>query len=340
MNNALAVITDEIYGVRASFEAVSVDRSINFEREAGFAIQMISASDYALGVAMKNKQSVIDAVTNIAAIGISLNPAKKQAYLVPRKSKICLDLSYMGLIDLAIQDGGIKWAQAQLVHEHDTFALNGFDKPPLHQFAPFSKARGEYVGVYVVVKTSDGEYLTHTMEIGEAYAIRDRSDSWKNQTAGKRGPWESDPGEMIKKTCVKRASKYWPKTDRLDKAIHYLNTDGGEGLESLAPKQSTACPSDVLAGWCDKAKAATTEAALQTVWEGGVAVMNASGDRGAYNTFKATVKVRKDALQKPADDGKTIDMATGQAEPPREPGADDDLQADFQRQMAREGASQ
>lgn len=339
MSNAVALITDEIYGVRASFEAVSVDRSINFEREAGFAIQMITASDYALGVAMGNKQSVIDAVTNVAAIGISLNPAKKQAYLVPRKNKICLDLSYMGLIDLAIQEGGIKWAQAQLVYEKDTFALNGMDKMPLHQFNPFGKDRGEIVGVYVVVKTVDGEYLTHTMTIADAYAIRDRSDSWKKQQPGKRGPWESDPGEMIKKTCVKQASKYWPKTDRLDKAIHYLNTDGGEGLAELRPQAPAGCAPDVLTAWCNKAKEAASEAALQTVWEGGLSIINASGDRTAYNTFKATVKNRKDELTKVPDDGKTIEMQPTGVE--REPGSDDaELKADFQRQMAKEGATQ
>jgi recombination protein RecT len=339
VSNAVALITDEIYGVRASFEAVSVDRSINFEREAGFAIQMITASDYALGVAMGNKQSVIDAVTNVAAIGISLNPAKKQAYLVPRKNKICLDLSYMGLIDLAIQEGGIKWAQAQLVYEKDTFALNGMDKMPLHQFNPFGKDRGEIVGVYVVVKTADGEYLTHTMTIADAYAIRDRSDSWKKQQPGKRGPWESDPGEMIKKTCVKQASKYWPKTDRLDKAIHYLNTDGGEGLAEPRPQAPAGCAADVLTAWCNKAKEAASEAVLQTVWEGGLAIINASGDRAAYNTFKSTVKNRKDELTKVPSDGKTIDMTP--ATPQREPGSDDaELQADFQRQMAKEGATQ
>jgi recombination protein RecT len=339
MSNALQVITNEIYGVRAGFEAVSVDRSINFEREAGFAIQMISGNDYALTQAMNNKQSVIDAVTNVAAIGISLNPAKKQAYLVPRKGKICLDISYMGLIDLAIQDGGIKWAQAQIVHANDTFALNGMDKMPLHQFNPFSKDRGEIVGVYVVVKTADGEYLTHTMDIDAAYAIRDRSESWKRNAPGKRGPWETDPGEMIKKTCVKQAYKYWPKTDRLNKAIHFLDTEGGEGVEPIRQQQSAGCPPDVLTAWCNKAKEAASEAALQTVWEGGLAIINASGDRAAYNTFKATVKNRKDDLTKAPNDGKTIDMAP--ATPQREPGSDDaDLQADFQRQMAKEGATQ
>jgi recombination protein RecT len=336
MSNALQVITNEIYGVRAGFEAVSVDRSINFEREAGFAIQMISGNDYALTQAMNNKQSVIDAVTNVAAIGISLNPAKKQAYLVPRKGKICLDISYMGLIDLAIQDGGIKWAQAQIVHANDTFALNGMDKMPLHQFNPFSKDRGEIVGVYVVVKTADGEYLTHTMDIDAAYAIRDRSESWKRNAPGKRGPWETDPGEMIKKTCVKQAYKYWPKTDRLNKAIHFLDTEGGEGMEPI--QQRNECPADLLTAWCDKAKTAANADALSKVWTDGLAVIKPTKDMRAYNTFKETVSARGTELkQKPAD-ANTIDVQAKEVS--REPGSDDaDLQADFQRQMAKEQAA-
>ncbi|SPW12827.1 Recombinational DNA repair protein (RecE pathway) [Cronobacter sakazakii] len=39
--------------------------------------------------------------------------------------------------------------------------------------------RGEVVGAYVVVKTDDGDYLTHTMRIEDIYSIRDRSEAWK-----------------------------------------------------------------------------------------------------------------------------------------------------------------
>ena len=235
--NALTVISEDIYATREAFDNVLSDRSINFEREAGFAVQLLSANNYALTTAMGNRQSVVNAVTNIAAIGISLNPAKKQAYLVPRDNKICLDISYMGLMDLAMAAGSVKWAQAALVYAADSFALNGYDKPPAHSFNPFGKERGEIVGVYVVVKTADGEYLTHTMTIADVYAIRDRSTAWKS---GKSCPWRTDEGEMIKKTCVKQAYKYWPKTERLETAIHHLNTEGGEGLADIV--QPTTAP--------------------------------------------------------------------------------------------------
>ncbi|HDS1142888.1 recombinase RecT [Stenotrophomonas maltophilia] len=229
--NQIVTIEDSVYGTKDSFASVLSDRSINFDREAEFALQTLYGNDYAMKIAMQNRSSLIAAVVNIAAIGISLNPAKKQAYLVPRDGKICLDISYMGLMDLAIDSGSIRWGQAELVYENDTFGLNGIDQQPTHIRNPFAKDRGEVVGVYVVVKTADGDYLTDAMSVDEINAIRDRSSAWKAWVSKKKScPWVTDWGEMAKKTVVKRAYKYWPKTERLETAIHHLNTDGGEGL--------------------------------------------------------------------------------------------------------------
>jgi recombination protein RecT len=246
--NSLQLITDDIYSVRDTFMAVQADRDINFEREAEFAIQAISRNDYSMRIASSARQSVIDAVKNIAAIGISLNPAKKQAYLVPRDGRICLDISYMGLLDIAVASGSIMWGQAKLVHEQDTFELAGYDQPPIHQYKPFGKDRGPVIGVYVVVKTHTGDFLTETMSQDEVNAIRDRSSAWKAWVKDKKScPWVTDPGEMTKKTVIKRAYKTWPKTDRLDQAIHHLNTEGGEGLAELQPAPpAVVIPTELL----------------------------------------------------------------------------------------------
>lgn len=233
--NALTLISQDVYNARETFDNSLVDKSISFEREAGFAMQQLGKNDYMQKAALNNRQAVFDAVVNIAAIGISLNPAKKQAYLVPRDNKICLDISYMGLMDLAQATGSVKWAQAALVYENDTFTLTGLDRAPQHTFNPFSKDRGAIVGVYVTIKTGHDEYLTHTMTIEDAYAIRDRSSAWKS---GKSGPWKTDEGEMIKKTCVKQAYKYWPKTERLETAIHHLNENNGEGLAVIQEEKT------------------------------------------------------------------------------------------------------
>lgn len=240
MSDAKDLVVSDVYSAADAFKA-SNGSGLNFEAEAGFAIQTLMGNDYAMSIAQQNRQSVVNAVTNIAAIGISLNPAKKQAYLVPRDRKICLDISYMGLMDLAMQSGSIRWAQCALVYAGDDFQLNGLDKQPVHKFNPFAVDRGGLVGVYCVVKTADGDYLTHTMDIASVYDIRDRSSAWKAWLEKKKKcPWVTDEGEMVKKTCIKQAYKYWPKgekSDRLEKAIHYLNEQAGEGLhkEQEAP---------------------------------------------------------------------------------------------------------
>jgi len=213
-----------------SFLSVSKDQCIKWESELGFAIQHIQKNDFLNNVAWNNQQSLRDAIINVSAIGISLNPASKHAYLVPRKGVVCLDISYMGLIHLACTTGSLKWGQAKVVRENDDYENMGIDKAPKHKYNAFAneKTRGVVVGVYCTVKTSSGDYLTEEMNIEEVLEIRDRSELYKRS---KSGPWLTDEGQMIRKTVVKRASSYWPKVERFDAAINMLNTDSGEGID-------------------------------------------------------------------------------------------------------------
>jgi recombination protein RecT len=265
VSNDLAIVESNILAQRDTFEQVLVDRSINFYREAAFATQILQANDYALGIARKNPQSVIDAVTNIAAVGISLNPATKHAYLVPRDGKIILDISYRGMLHLAIASGSLRWGQAEVVYEADTFVVGGYSEPPIHTRHPFGPDRGEIVGTYCVVRTIDGDYLTTTMPIAEVYSVRDRSESWKSHVAKKtKTPWQTDPGEMIKKTVIKRAYKTWPMSERVQKAGHILDTDGGEGFGTV--DEVKTAPSEVLAP--AKAAAAGGLVEMRKHWKG------------------------------------------------------------------------
>lgn len=322
MSNALTLITGDINATRDDFMSLLADRSIKFEQEAGFAIQILRNNDYALGVASKNRDSVIAAVKNLAAIGISLNPAKKQAYLVPRKMgmdkppAICLDISYMGLMDLAMSTGSIKWAQAEIVRENDGFARGRFDEPPRHTFNPFAKDRGAIIGVYVVVKTADGDYLTHTMAYEDVLAIRNRSESWKAYVAGKTksgGPWQSDEMEMIKKTCVKQAYKYWPKTERLETAIHHLNTDGGEGLVDINEKPGALDPAPLIAA----ALQTTTDAAALAFWREHNASLIA--DPAAHKKLKDAIAGHRARMAEAAKQPDVIDQNMTEVPPVVEP---------------------
>ncbi|MGE0799915.1 MAG: recombinase RecT [Lautropia sp.] len=235
MNELANIIFDK--DLEAAFKDASVDRGVIFEREAQFAYQIISASDYATKLAIARPLSVKDAIFNVSAIGISLNPARKQAYLVPRDGMIKLDISYMGLIDIAVGSGAIQWAQARVFRRGETFELFGYDRAPIHRFEPFAELpdgqeEPPVIGAYVVAKTAGGDYLTETMKIREIHKIRDRSKAWQAYLKDKKTcPWVTDPEEMDKKTVIKRAYKTWPRNERVAKAIHHLNVDNDEGID-------------------------------------------------------------------------------------------------------------
>jgi len=238
MNEVVETLGMLVESQRQPFNRVVSVKGIEFDREAQFALQILGSNDYIRKIAMSNKTSLFAAINNVAAIGISLNPASKLAYLVPRKGAICLDISYIGVMHIAMVSTAIKWGQSKIVRETDTFELNGVDKPPTHTYNPFDTKRGNIIGCYVVVKTDEGDYLTHSMPIADIESIRNRSESWiarMKKIAKKepptQTPWETDFEEMAKKTVVKQASKYWPRREHLDNVVHYLNDPETEGID-------------------------------------------------------------------------------------------------------------
>lgn len=197
------------------------DQGVKWAKESQFAIQAFQRNETLYNTAVSNPSSAQNAIINLAAIGITLNPASKLAYLVPRKGVVCLDISYMGLLHLAQSTGSILWGQCKLVHSNDVYESNGLDSAPSHKYNAFGD-RGVVVGGYCTVKTPEGDYLTEEMSLAEIKATEATSNA-------KNGPWKNFWDEMARKTIVKRASKYWPRAERLDTAINYVNTEGGEG---------------------------------------------------------------------------------------------------------------
>ena len=216
---------------RDQFETIVENNpSVDWASESMFAYQAVSANSYIMGIAQKNRESVKNAVINIAAVGLTLNPATHYAYLVPRGGAICLDISYRGLIKIATDSGSIKWAKAELVYSADDFSYHGPSRIPEHGANPFSKERGDLIGVYCIAKTHDGDFLVETMTAEELNKIRDEASA-----AANKGPWKSYYGEMCKKCVIKRAQKTWPMSDqheRIQTAVNVINeTEGSEWAE-------------------------------------------------------------------------------------------------------------
>ena len=213
------------------FVGALTDSSLTWAKECQFAIQLFQRNQKLAETAVANPTSAQNAIINVAAIGISLNPASKLAYLVPRDGMVCLDISYMGLLHIAQSAGVIKWGQCKLVHASDQYETLGLDKAPAHKYAPFATPdeRGPVIGGYCTVKTADGDYLTEEMSYAEIEEIRKVSKAGSSA----KGPWVNFWSEMARKTIVKRAYKYWPRADRLDNAVDVLNETEGVFTEPV-----------------------------------------------------------------------------------------------------------
>lgn len=226
-----------LIGARERFVAIADrDKIVEWQRESMFALQALEKSDYLTETANKNPASLRNAIINVAACGITLNPAAQYAALVPRDGAVCLDIMYRGLIKIATDAGSIRWAQAELVYSTDRFVYKGKIERPSHEANVFSKDRGDLIGVYSLAKTSDGDILVEVMSVDEVNEIRDRSSYFKKKKAG---PWATDYGEMAKKTVIKRARKTWPESrsqmqaERLQTATELANLADGYDMEAI-----------------------------------------------------------------------------------------------------------
>lgn len=215
------------------------DGKMKFEAESRFVMQLLAQNKTLAEAAKQSPKSLYSAIINIASIGLTLNPAEKFAYLIPRNVKIAdgvwekrvyFEPSYMGLIKLATDSGIVEWVHSNVVYEKDKFTDNGAGEKPEHRYNAFSKERGKFVGVYCVAKLKSGDYLTTLMPEDEVLSIKARNESVKK---GYKCIWDTDFNEMAKKAVVRRAFKMWPRSDgtRFADAVQLSNEN--EGFELL-----------------------------------------------------------------------------------------------------------
>lgn len=217
---------------KEKFELIASDEKlVKWAEESQFAVQALNKNGMLQQCA---PQSIQESITNVAAIGLSLNPAYGYAYLVPDSIKsggqwikVCqLRVSFKGLVKIATDSGAIKFVRAEIVKENDAFTYNGPMAAPVHQMNPFGD-RGNVVGVYCIAKTPDGEYLTDVMSMADIDKIR--------KAAKQDGVWSKWFEEMAKKAIIKRASKQWPLgngSERFNTAVQVVNDiEGSENIE-------------------------------------------------------------------------------------------------------------
>lgn len=244
----LAVYEPHLLTASRQFHRVSTYKELRWSEEKHFMMDVLTRTP---SLRACTPESLVQSVLQAAGMGLSLNPIKKQVYLIPRKERkkrqgesdadygnvptlAYASPSYMGLCDLATREAVVRWMKAEVVFIADHFLFRGpLDKP---DHAPTVKAdqrrEMDAIGVYCVAKTVDGDYLVEFMDRHMVQLCRKMSDI-PNSTM-----WHPDKlwTEGWKKAVIRRAWKTLPKSPAALNAFNQLNTYEGYSLEPMGER--------------------------------------------------------------------------------------------------------
>lgn len=229
MTQKAMTLKDQFKAIKSRFIELADPKT--FEVEVSFALQHIARNKE---LEKCNTESKLEAVLNVAQIGLSLNPVYKLTYLVPRsihmggnkwEKRACLEPSYQGLCKLITDSGSAKSITAYPVFEGDEFDISQGTNPYVEHKRKFKSKT--VICFYMVAVLSDGSNIVEVMDLEEIHEIRERSESYKAFKSNKISSciWVSDFNEMARKTVIRRGIKYLPKTEMWDKIANAINLD-------------------------------------------------------------------------------------------------------------------
>lgn len=154
-----------------------------------------------------------------------------EAWLVPYKRAVTMQIGYKGAIKLAKQ-AGILMIDAQPVYANDKCHISLGTMPGIEHTPAMSGDRGYLLGVYAWVRMSEGEPpLIEWMPKQEIDKVRNSGPS-ANSPA-----WKTWYDEMARAKVLKRVAKRVPAKDELDLAHELRDADDmtidGEAEEFL-----------------------------------------------------------------------------------------------------------
>jgi len=220
MSQELATINEKIASLEPQMLKTLNEQTVR--RELSFAKQLVGGSKQLQECTMP---SILTAIYNICNIGLSLNPASKEAYIVPRynsqtKSKeASLQPSYVGLVKLLTDAGTVTQVVTNIVYEGDVFEMDIANGTVKHLPCLVKANKGAKIGCYALATLPNGSKQVEWMEIEDIYKIRDCSESWKNDNTRAYSPWMKHEDEMSRKTVIRRLYKYLPRSGSAAKIL-------------------------------------------------------------------------------------------------------------------------
>lgn len=144
------------------------------------------------------------AITLAKGAYLGLDFFNRECYAIPYGGKVQFQTDYKGEIKLCkkYSRNPIKDIYAKLVREGDFFEEAIINGEQTVNFKPVPFSNKDVIGAFAVVLFKDGSMLYDTMSVAEIEKVRNTYSKAKNSQA-----WKESPGEMQKKTVLRRLCK-------------------------------------------------------------------------------------------------------------------------------------
>ena len=210
MSQALTTVEHEINALAPQLAAL-LPADVSPEKFREVALAAIRRMPALLNC---DRQSLFNAV--LAAAQDGLMPDGREGAIVPRKGKANWQPMIAGIYKKVKTSGSVATISANVVYEGEPFdVLLGDDERIVHRRVMAKVADGNEAAVYAIATLKDGTKEREVMTWDQVMAVRQTSSTPTND-----GPWVTSPGEMARKTVVRRLAKRLPVLDQADEALH------------------------------------------------------------------------------------------------------------------------
>lgn len=178
------------------------------------------------GLQRASQESIYLSLITCASWGLRPGKIHQEAYIIPYGTVAMPQPSYRGLCKLACRGPAVDRIYAGVAHENDhQFEVwEGTRQEIIHR--PAFRNRGPEIAAYAVAVLANGDRQFAVMDWEEIMKVKRIADAKKESPA-----WREWPGEMAKKTVVKRLCKMLPTGEVYAKA---------EVVEAFAHNQDVA----------------------------------------------------------------------------------------------------
>jgi recombination protein RecT len=222
-STALTPIKQVCNTIKMMSDKIQLPAGLSVERFLSTASQGVQMHREREKLLSADRASLYQAIQKAASDGLILDG--REAALVVFSGEVQYMPMTQGLIKLARNSGEIANITSAVVYEKDKFTYKiGIDEAPIHEAEWFSEDRGAPVGAWALVTLTNGEKIP---------AILPKSKIMKIAAKGRNGyQYDPDKGfafdEWWKKTAVKNALKYAPKSTELEKILQSETEQEGE----------------------------------------------------------------------------------------------------------------